>query len=185
MATFFGNQKALFPVFARDILHVGAPGLGLMYSASSIGALTGAFLVHNLPKRDWMGRWVLIGMTLFGAFGCGFALSTGFWLSLVMLAGMGLTNTGSTILRSTINQIVTPDHLRGRVLAVNSVFSSSGPQFGQFESGAVASLWGPEMAAFTGGLLTVLVVPAMLIIPAIRRFRLSDVTAEHSRARPV
>ena len=177
-ATFFGNQRALFPVFARDILFVGPQGLGILNSAVSVGSLLGAFLSQRLPKRDWAGWWVMIGMVFFGLSTCIFAISTNFWLSVVMLAGTGLGNTTATILRNTINQLVTPDELRGRVLSVNSVFTTGGPQLGQFESGAVAQAFGPEVSAFTGGLAAVLIVPMLVLVPAIRHFHLGRASAE-------
>lgn len=181
-ATFFGNQRALFPVYARDVLFVGPQGLGMLSSAVSVGSLLGAALVHRLPRRDWAGWWVMIGMTFFGLSTCIFALSTNFWLSVIMLAGTGLGNSTASILRNTINQLVTPDELRGRVLSVNSVFTTGGPQLGQFESGAVAEAWGPEVSAFTGGLAAVLIVPMLVLVPAIRHFHLGRASVEAAHA---
>ncbi|MBM2809655.1 MAG: transporter, partial [Chloroflexi bacterium] len=195
-ATFFGNQRALFPVYARDILEVpavwsgeetgamvGAAGLGVMNSAVAIGALLGALIVNRLPGRDYAGRWVMILMTCFGLCTCGFAISTNFFLTLALLGGVGLTNSAATILRNTINQLVTPDKLRGRVLAVNHVFTSGGPQFGQFESGAVAATWGAEVSAFTGGLAAALIVPMLIFVRPIREFRMRRAESDASAAR--
>ncbi|MEA2642211.1 MAG: hypothetical protein QOF51_3605, partial [Chloroflexota bacterium] len=156
-ATFFGGPRALMPIYAKEILDVGAQGLGVLYSAASIGALAGALVVNKLPRRDRASRWVLAGVAFYGLCTCAFAVSTNFWVSLLMLAGTGLGNTVSTVLRGTVDQLVTPDELRGRVQAVKGVFTNGGPQLSQFESGVVADLWGVQFSALSGGVATVLV----------------------------
>ena len=173
-ATFFGSSRALLPVYARDILHVGATGLGLLYAAASVGALLAAGVVGVLPGRERAGRWVLLGVVLYGVAMVAFALSRHFWLSLLLLGLTGAGDTISSVLRGTANQILATDALRGRVAAVNSMFVIGGPQLGQFESGVVAGVWGAEASALTGGLGALLVVLAIALVPSVRHFRLSD-----------
>lgn len=173
-ATFFGSSRALLPVYARDILHVGATGLGLLYAAASVGALLAAGVVGALPGRERAGRWVLLGVVLYGVAMVAFALSRHFWLSLLLLGLTGAGDTISSVLRGTANQILATDALRGRVAAVNSMFVIGGPQLGQFESGVVAGVWGAEASALTGGLGALLVVLAIALVPSVRHFRLSD-----------
>ncbi len=120
---------------------------------------------------------MLIGVAFYGACMMGFAVSHVLWLSLLMLAGTGAGNAVSAILRGTSNQLLTPDHLRGRVTAVNSVFTNGGPQLGQFESGLVASALGAELSAFTGGLGACALAGALALLPRVRGFRLSVHTA--------
>jgi hypothetical protein len=103
-----------------------------------------------------------------------FAVSMAFWLALLMLAGTGAGNMVGGVWRSTINQVLTPDHFRGRVAAVNSIFTMGGPQLGQFESGVVATLWSPEASTLTDGLGALLVVWGVAMLPKVRHFRLAD-----------
>jgi MFS family permease len=172
-AMFFGSAVALLPIYARDILAVGPIGLGVLYAAPSIGALAAAAAMSTVVRVDNTGRWVLIGVAVYGACMVGFAISPLLWLSILMLAGTGAGNTTSAVLRGTSNQLLTPDHLRGRVTAVNSAFTTGGPQLGQFESGLVADIGGAPLSAITGGLATCLMVAAIALLPQVRRFRLS------------
>src|SRR5262249_21952073 len=141
-ATFFGTANSLLPIFATDILRVGPQGLGLMFAAPSVGQVTTGFIMGSTTRIQRAGKWVLIGVALYGAGICGFALSRFFPATLVFLLGTGIGNGVSAVLRSTSNNLLTPDDLRGRVAAVNSVFTGGGPQLGQFEGGLVADLWG-------------------------------------------
>src|SRR5262249_37629676 len=108
----FSNPRALLPIYARDILGVGAQGLGMLYSATWVGSLVGAALVSRVPRRDRAGWWVLVGVAVYGAAAIAFSFSTVFWFSLLMLAAQGAGNTLGAILRNTSNQLVTPDELR-------------------------------------------------------------------------
>lgn len=172
-ATFFGSSRALFPIYARDILAVGPTGLGMLYAASSVGALCAAVIMGMAPSPRRSGLWVLIGVFVYGVCTMGFAVSTIFPLSVLMLAGTGIGNMVSSVLRGTINQLLTPDQMRGRIAAVNSIFVTGGPQLGQFESGVVAALWSTEVSAFTGGLGTLLLVLSLGTIARVRRFKLA------------
>ena len=172
-ATFFGNARALFPIYARDILFVGPQGLGLLYAARAVGSLFSAGSLSLFGPVRWGGRWILIGVGVYGLATVLFAGSHVFWFSVLMLAISGAGDTTSAILRSTINQLSTPDELRGRMSSINSIFTSSGPQLGQFESGVVAAWLGTETSAMTGGLATLIVVAAIAAcFPGIRRFRI-------------
>jgi len=181
-ATFFGNPNALLPVYARDLLHVGAEGLGVLYAARSFGAIAAAALMGSVgqPKRAGLG--VIVGIAFYAACAMGFALSPYYWLSVLLLAGMGAGDLLSEVLRGTIVQVITPDALRGRITAVNTVFTNGGPQLGQLESGVVAGAWGAEVSAFTGGLATLLLTIGVVLVPAVRRFRLAAAAPESAPA---
>ena len=112
-------------------------------------------------------------MAVYGACTVGFALSHFLALSVLMLAGTGAGNAVSAVLRSTSNQLLTPDQLRGRVAAVNSAFVTGGPQLGQFESGAVAALGGAQLSALTGGVGAFVLAGGIALLPSVRRFRLA------------
>jgi len=161
-------------VYARDVLSVGPAGLGMLYAASAVGSLLAATGMGLAPNPRRSGLWVLVAVAVYGVCTMVFAVSTAFWLSLLMLAGTGASNMVGGVLRSTINQLLTPDHFRGRVAAVNSIFTMGGPQLGQFESGVVAALWNTEASALTGGLGALLVVCGVAMVPKVRHFRLAD-----------
>jgi len=173
-ATFFGSTTALLPIYSRDILHVGEVGLGLLYAANSIGAILAGVIMSTRASVDRAGKWVLIGVAVYGLCTIGFGLSDVFWLSILMLAGTGAGNTVSAVLRSVANQILTPDEFRGRVAAVNSVFVMGGPQLGQFESGAIASVVSTQFSAVTGGVGALALTGIIALLPKVRDFRLSD-----------
>src|SRR5512135_2726405 len=160
-ATFFGNARGLFPIFARDILLVGPKGLGLLYASRAVGSLLAAFGMTLFGPVKRAGRWIFVGIGVYGLSTAFFAQSQIFWLSVLMLMLTGAGDTVSSILRSTINQLSTPDALRGRMSSINSIFTSNGPQLGQFESGLVAAWLGAQASALTGGLATLLVLAAV------------------------
>jgi MFS family permease len=172
-ATFFGSTTALLPVYARDILHVNAFGLGMLYTANSVGAIMAGAVMSGRASIERPGKWVLIGVAVYAVSTIGFGLTRTLWLSLVALAGAGAGNTVSAVLRGVTNQRLTPDHFRGRVAAVNNVFVMGGPQLGQFESGVVAALASPQMSAVTGGLGALLLAGAVAALPKVRDFSLT------------
>jgi hypothetical protein len=119
------------------------------------------------------GRWIFLGIGVYGLSTVFFAQSQIFWISVLMLMLTGAGDTVSSILRSTINQLSTPDALRGRMSSINSIFTSNGPQLGQFESGLVAAWLGAQASALTGGLATLLVLAAVAVaFPVVRRFQI-------------
>jgi MFS family permease len=157
-SVFFGGVVALLPVFALDILHVGSEGLGLMKMASSLGAaLTMVIMVRYSPlNKPW--RNLLIAVTGFGLCIIGFGLSRSFILTLLFLFGQGAFDSISVIIRGTLVQLLTPDQMRGRVSAVNSMFIGSSNEIGDFESGIAAQLLGTIPAVLFGGCITLAVV---------------------------
>jgi MFS family permease len=181
-ATFFGSAKALFPVYARDILSVGPQGLGILYAASAAGALVVAVVMSLFGEVRRAGIWILIGVGVYGLCTCLFAVSQLFWFSVLLLVGAGAGDMISSILRGTTNQLSTPDALRGRMVSINSIFTSSGPQLGQFESGVVAAWLGTELSALTGGLATLIILAGTAVwFPGIRRFQIRDVPPAQAR----
>jgi MFS family permease len=172
-ATFFGNVRGLLPIYARDILFVGPTGLGVLYAARAVGSVSAAAAMSFRGPVRRGGLWVFIGVGIYGLATVLFAYSGMFWFSVLMLTLTGVGDTISSILRGTINQLQTPDELRGRMSSINGIFTMSGPQLGQFEIGIIAAWLGSEMAALTGGLacLAILVTVAA-IFPYVGRFRI-------------
>ena len=174
-ANIFGTVRSLFPIYARDILAVGPQGLGILYAASAAGALLGALGFSVWGPARQAGRWILFGVTIYGLTLLLFAGSHLFWLSVLLLVGSGIGDTISAILRSTINQLSTPDELRGRMASINSIFTNSGPQLGQFQAGALAALIGTELAATSGALVILLIVAVLAArFPHVRDYRLDQ-----------
>ena len=171
-ATLFGAPVALFPIFARDIFEVGELGLGLMYAAPAVGAIVTGVIMSSRPQIVYAGRWVVLGVLFFGLCLLLFAIVPYFWLALLFLAGTGIGNTISGVLRGTANQLLTPDHLRGRMSSINSAFVMGGPQLGQFRSGVVADFWGAPAAGAIGGVGAMLCALAVMLVPGIMLFRL-------------
>ena len=173
-ANIFGTVRALFPIYARDILTVGPEGLGVLYAASAVRALLGAIGFSFWGGVRHAGRWILFGVAVYGVCLLLFARSHLFWLSILLLVGSGIGDTISAILRATINQLSTPDDLRGRMASINSIFTNSGPQLGQFQIGALATVAGAEFAAMTGALTILLIVTVLLVrFPKLRDYQLS------------
>ncbi len=157
-AVLFGGAVTLLPVFATDILKVGALGLGLMRAAPSIGAIIAAFALAHLPPFRRAGKTLLLAVAGFGLATIVFGLSKSFWLSILMLALLGGLDNISVVIRGTLILIRTPDAMRGRISAVNSIFISASNELGGFESGLTASLFGTVFSVVGGGIATVLVV---------------------------
>jgi MFS family permease len=173
-ANIFGTVRALLPVFARDILAVGPEGLGILYAASAAGSLAGAVGLSFAGRIRRVGVWILAGVTIYGISIMLFAASPVFWISVCLLTVSGVGDTISAIMRSTINQLATPDELRGRMSAINSAFTNGGPQLGQFQTGVLATLIGAEMATLSGGLLILLIVALLVCrFPHVRDFKIT------------
>lgn len=161
-AVLLGGATALLPIFARDILHTGPEGLGLLRAAPAVGAvLVGAWLAQS-PVQRRAGHWLLGAVAVFGLATVVFALATSFWLALVALLVTGAADMVSVVIRQSLVQLETPDAMRGRVAAVNSVFIGASNQLGEFESGATAALLGPVGSVLLGGMGTLVVVLAWL-----------------------
>ena len=169
-AVLLGGAVALLPIFARDLLHIGPWGLGVLRSAPAIGAATTAFSLAWFPLRRRAGLTMFACVFLFGVATIVFGLSRSFALSLAALLCLGAFDMFSVVVRSTLIQIRTPDAMRGRVSAVNMVFIGASNELGEFESGVTAAWLGPELAVLVGGIGTCLVVLAWaLLFPELRK----------------
>lgn len=167
-AVLFGGATALLPIFAKDILHVGPWGLGLLRSAPAVGALAMSLLLTRWPVRRRTGHTLLAAVAVFGLCMLVFALSGSLWLSMLALACSGAADMVSVVIRQTLVQLETPDAMRGRVSAVNSVFIGASNQLGEFESGATAALLGPVGSVLLGGVATLVVAGLWLrLFPAL------------------
>lgn len=161
-ATFFGTATILMPVFAQDVLRVGPQGLGLLYSAPAIGGVLAGLLISALHNRiEHQGRAIIYALTLYGLATIGFGLSKIFWVSVFFLILVGFGDMVSTIIRNTIRQMITPDHLRGRMASVMRIFFQGGPQLGDMEAGFLAKMVGGPISVVVGG-LGVLIVLSLL-----------------------
>jgi MFS family permease len=166
-----GGATTLMPVFAKDILGVGPRGLGWLLAAPSVGAFTTAMIQAHRRPYERAGRAMLIAFVGFGASTIVFGLSRQFWLSLAMLFLIGTFDNINVVIRGTLIQLLTPDEMRGRVTALNSVFIGTSNELGGFESGLVAGLLGPVASVVLGGIGTLLVVASVAHTwPQIRRF---------------
>jgi MFS family permease len=154
----FGGAVALLPIFAKDILQVGPAGLGWLRAAPGIGALTMALITTRLRPWQRPGVVLLWAVAGFGVATIGFGLSRSFPLSLACLFLTGIFDNLSVVIRLTLEQMITPDHLRGRVSAINYVFIGFSNEFGAFESGATAALFGATLSVVGGGFATLMVV---------------------------
>jgi MFS family permease len=157
-AVLFGGAVAMIPVFAKDILKVGPIGFGWLNAASDIGAIIIILIITVFPANRGQGKKLLLAVAGFGLCIIVFALSKIFWLSFVMLLLSGILDGFSMIVRGTIVQLKTPDHMRGRVMSVNSMFINSSNELGQFESGVAAKAMGVIPSVVFGGAMTLLVV---------------------------
>ncbi len=157
-SVFFGGAVALMPIFAHDILKVGAQGLGFMRAAPAFGAVITMFIMAKYPPMNKPWRNLLLAVAGFGISIICFGLSRNFYLSLLFLFFEGAFDSVSVIIRSTILQILTPEEMRGRVAAVNGIFINSSNEIGAFESGASAKLMGTIPSVLFGGSMTILIV---------------------------
>lgn len=157
-AVLFGGAVAMIPVFARDILKVGPIGFGWLNAAADIGAILIIFIITIFPVHQQQGKKLLLAVAGFGVCIIVFALSTTFWISFAALLLSGILDGFSMIVRGTIVQLKTPNHMRGRVMSVNSMFINSSNELGQFESGLAARAMGVVPSVVFGGIMTLLVV---------------------------
>jgi MFS family permease len=166
-----GGATAMMPIYAKDILRVGARGLGWLMAAPSIGAFTMAMIqAHRGPLKK-AGRTMLIAVAIFGTVTIVFGLSKNFWLSMAMLFVLGSCDNISVVVRSTLVQVLTPDEMRGRVSALNSLFIETSNELGAFESGLVANFFGPIVSVVSGGIGTIVVVLVMTwLSPQLRHY---------------
>jgi MFS family permease len=151
-ASFFSSATTLMPIFAKQILHVGAVGYGWLIAAPSVGALGTGLVMSTTGTVRRQGRLLLLTVAGFGVSTIVYGLSRSFALTFLALVATGVTDSISTIIRNTIRQLRTPDALRGRMTSVNQIFFFGGPQLGEVEAGLVAQIWGPVLAVVSGGI---------------------------------
>ncbi len=175
-AVLFGGAVALLPIYATDVLKVGATGLGIMRAAPSIGALIMAFTLAHLPPMKNAGKILLAAVAGFGIATIIFGVSKSFILSVAMLGILGCLDNVSVVIRGTLLLTQTPDEMRGRVSSVNSIFIGISNELGSFESGLAAGLFGPIAAVVIGGIGTLIVVGAIArFSPELRDLKTLDV----------
>ncbi len=180
IAVLFGGTVALLPIYAQDILHVGSEGFGVLRAAPAVGAALTMIGSTHFPIHKNAGKKLLWAVFGFGLSIIVFGLSTYFWLSVFALFALGALDGISMVIRQTILQLKTPDHMRGRVASVNSIFVGSSNELGAFESGATAKLMGTVTAVVFGGTMTLLTVGFTAIIsPTFRRLDLRADVEEH------
>jgi predicted MFS family arabinose efflux permease len=167
-----GGATALLPAYARDILHTGPWGLGLLRLAPAVGALsTAVFLAHH-PIRTRAGHRMFAAVMVFGVATVAFALSRNVWLSMAILCVLGAADVTSVVVRSSLVQLETPDEMRGRVSAVNSLFIGTSNQLGEFESGVTASWFGIIPATILGGVGSIVIALIwMVVFPDLRKLK--------------
>jgi MFS family permease len=171
----FGGAVALLPVYQKEILHVNEMGFGILRAAPGVGALLTLGLLAFLPLKTYPGRKLFICVTGFAVSIIVFGISKNFYLSAFMLLLSGMFDAVSVVIRSTILQLVTPDAMRGRVSAVNTMFVSSSNELGDFESGVMANWLGTVRAVVVGGCLTLgVVVVTFFAAPQLRRFSFEE-----------
>ncbi|MBC8723001.1 MFS family permease [Paraburkholderia sp. RAU6.4a] len=171
-AVLFGGATALLPIFARDVLHAGPLGLGLLRSGTAIGALAGTIWLAHFPLRNRPGAAMFGGVIVFGIATIVFGLSHQFLVSLFALMVLGASDTISVVVRLSLVQLRTPDEMLGRVSAVNSLFIGTSNQLGEFESGLTAGWWGAQPAVLVGGVATIAIALLwMRFFPELRHTR--------------
>ena len=180
IAVLFGGAVALLPIFAQDILKVGSEGFGLLRAAPAVGAFITMLITAYIPISKNAGLKLLAAIFSFGVCIIVFGLSSVFWISVVALFFSGVTDGVAMVIRQTILQIKTPDHMRGRVSSVNSMFVGSSNELGAFESGVTAKLMGTVTAVVFGGTMTLItVVTTGIISPTFRKLDLEKDLNEH------
>lgn len=171
-ATFFAEATILLPVFAKDILHIGPELLGFLYAAPFVGATFMGITAATIGKRINTGSVLLWSVVAYAAGMILFGVSTNYTLSLIALIIVGAGDGMSAVIRNIIRQLATPDHIRGRMTAINQIFYTGGPRLGEVEAGILAGLVGAPISVVVGGIGTLVAVGIMTVaIPALRRYK--------------
>ena len=174
VSVLFGGAVILLPIFAQDILHVGSEGFGILRAAPSVGAILTMIATAYIPISKNAGMKLLVAIFGFGVCIIVFGFSSMFWISVIALFFSGVTDGVSMVIRQTILQLKTPDHMRGRVASVNSMFVGSSNELGAFESGVTAKLMGTVTAVVFGGTMTLItVVTTGIVSPTFRKLDLT------------
>jgi MFS family permease len=182
IAVLFGGAIALLPVFAQDILNVGSEGFGILRAAPAIGAFLTMLTTAYIPISRKAGMKLLVAVFGFGISIIVFGLSSIFWISVIALFFSGITDGVSMVIRQTILQLKTPDHMRGRVSSVNSMFVGSSNELGAFESGLTAKLMGTVTAVVFGGTMTIITaVSTGILSPSFRNLDLQEDLHAHEK----
>lgn len=183
-ATFFSSATALLPIFAQDILNVGATGYGWLYAAPAVGAVTmSAGMVLLTSRIQRRGPVLLWAVGLYGLATVTFGLSRSFWITFASLALTGVADTISMVIRNIVRQLETPDRLRGRMIGVNMIFFVGGPQLGELEAGVVANWLGAPFSVISGGLGCMLAVAGIAAAtPELRNYRALPITTTRALA---
>lgn len=172
-AVLFGGAVALLPAFVQDVFHYGPEGLGILRAAPAMGSVVMGLYLTRYPLDLHAGRWLLRAVAGFGLCIIGFALTSSFWVAAWLLLLAGACDGVSVVLRSTIFQLVTPDHMRGRVSAINGLFIGSSNELGAFESGVAARFMGLIPSVIFGGTMTLVVAATVAkMAPQLRRLHL-------------
>ena len=172
VATFFGGSMLLLPIFADQLFHVGPRGLGLLFAAQPVGAALAGSALSVLPAIRRRGPAVLVSVAAYGLAVVLFGIAPWFWLAFVGLALSGAADTVSMVIRQTLRQLLTPDELRGRMTSVNMIFFTGGPQLGEVEAGAVAKLFTPRVAVWSGGLACAVAAALVaVLVPSLWSYR--------------
>jgi len=183
VSVLFGGAVALLPIYAQDILKVGPEGFGALRAAPAIGAFLTMLITAYIPISKNAGMKLLAAIFGFGVCIIVFGLSSVFWISIVALFFSGVTDGISMVIRQTIFQLKTPDHMRGRVASVNSMFTGSSNELGAFESGVTAKLMGTVTAVVFGGTMTLItVVTTGIVSPSFRALDLTKDLEEHENS---
>lgn len=170
-STFFSSATALLPIFAKDILSVGPQGLGFLYAAPAVGSLLAGFIMAHFGQVRKQGKILLYAFVVYALATILFGFSKIYWLSLLALGIVGLSDGISMIIRNTIRHLTTPDYIRGRMSSITMIFFMGGPQLGEFEAGIIAALLGAPFSVVSGGIATLLVIGLIAkTIPAIRNY---------------
>ncbi|MGE0615140.1 MAG: MFS transporter [Bacteriovoracia bacterium] len=178
-AVLFGGVTAILPVFAAEILHTGPVGLGFLRAASAVGALVMSLYLVRFPIKRQAGMILLVAVAGYGFCMIGFGLSTTFWVSFALLALGGALDSISMVTRGAIVQLSSPEHMRGRVSAVNSIFIGSSNELGAFESGLAAKLLGTVPSVLLGGTVTLVTVTVIAALaPALRKMDIRHLEAQ-------
>ena len=170
-ATFFSSANTLLPFVVQDVLHAGAIQYGWLSAAQSIGSVTVGLIMAEALHINKQGKLLIAGVTAFGAATILFGISRSFTLTMIALIIVGAGDAVSTVLRSTIRQLQTPDEMRGRMVSINQIFFAGGPQLGEVEAGAVASAFGTPFAIISGGIGCIIAVAVVAFKwPALRKY---------------
>jgi MFS family permease len=172
----FGGAVAMLPAFIHDIYHYGPEGLGILRAAPAVGTILIGVVLARRPINHHAGKWLLLAVAGFGISIILFAMTTYFWVAALLLTVSGVFDGVSVVLRATIFQLVTPDHMRGRVAAINGIFIGSSNELGAFESGLTARLMGLVPSVIFGGVMTLSVVLATArFAPKLRKLHVQDI----------